>query len=144
MLQSAMLVHLTSMFGDWIILVQHTCSQYHGYWCPGLLASSWYQHPWYWLYTKVNSCLTTCVKSVWRNDINCRFHFYISYEKNSMQRVKDVPGSLRSSTVIIKPDNVKSNCFRNCGYRNGESSPAETLLNIAKIARLGPQKVETG
>ena len=76
----------------------------------------------------------TCVKSAWRNDIN--FHFYISYEKNSMYRVKDVAGSLRSSTVIIKPDYVKSNCFRKCGYRNGESSPAETMLSIAKIARL--------
>ena len=50
-----------------------------------LLASPRYQHPWYWLYRI--SCptwgrySTTCVMSVWRNDLICRHIFRFPKKK---------------------------------------------------------------
>ena len=52
---------------------------------PWVLVSPCHSHPWYWLckigrslsYTKKESSTstTTCVMSVWRNDINCKYMF---------------------------------------------------------------------
>ena len=81
------------MCGDRIIPVQH--NQYNECWRP----SSWrhqgigahdfdYVEP-------INSCLTrgrvptTCIISVWGDDVNVRYIFYVSHEKCSTWRVND-------------------------------------------------------
>ena len=46
---------------------------------PWLLMSPGHQQPWYWLYRICRSfsysrkCLSTCTKSMWRNDIKCKY-----------------------------------------------------------------------
>ena len=70
---------LPLMCGDQIISVQH--GQYHGCWCSGDLHprdNSTYNID---CVEYTSSCLTweristTCVMSVWKNDMNCRYIF---------------------------------------------------------------------
>ena len=44
---------------------------------PWLLASPRHQYPWYWLcrICKSLSYITTCVMSIWKNDIHCKYMF---------------------------------------------------------------------
>ena len=48
---------------------------------PWLFTSPGHQQPWYWLYricrsfSYLRKCLNTCVKSMWRNDIKCKYMF---------------------------------------------------------------------
>ena len=78
--------------GDRVISVG--LGQYHSCWCPGSLRrqdTSSYDIDyvewvglclvWVWI-------LTTCVRSMWRNDIKCKYMFYVPSEKFSMLRVK--------------------------------------------------------
>ena len=72
---------------DRINLVQHR--KYHGCWCPASLCPG-HQHPWYWLCRiGTSSCLawgrisTTCVLSMWRNDMKCKYMFLFLLKKIS-------------------------------------------------------------
>ena len=68
---------------------------------PWLLMSPGHQQPWYWLYRTWRSFsylrkdLSTCVKSMWSNDIKCKYMFMFPL-KNLACR------GLKSSQVFLK------------------------------------------
>ena len=73
---------------DWIILVQH--SPYHGCWYPGSLRHQQIStHDidcgiGKFLFYMKKDFNYLCQLSVWRNDINHKYIFYVSYEKFGM------------------------------------------------------------
>ena len=67
---------------------------------PWLLTSPGHQQPWYWLYWICRSILTwgsvlsTCVKSMWRNDMKCKYMFMLP-QKNLTSK------GLKSSRYLV-------------------------------------------